>query len=228
MRPLEPTPLDAKLAAELADTRKRLLDLERRVSQPSVKVLDDLDDVIVQYVDGSAYDPADADVLMWSDDQQQWVPGGGGLKVAWSGRITRTAGTWGASSTDWAFTTRSSLPASSDIEDYGLAASGAAVTVHLAGIWLVTMQGRLHSSPGTNIRIDGPAWSAPGEGQCYGNALWWEVTATDTTCSTGSALFYLPADSVLTVSSDCATLDAYIDLALYMATPIDVGSCGED
>lgn len=216
MNPLEPR--IASLVTANADLRKRVLDLERRING-QVRMLDDLDDVTVTYLDGDPDDPGDGDALTWSLDRQQWVPGpAGGRRVAWTGSIVRASSAWG-SKTEYAYVDSGGTTA---VEvDLG---TGVVVKVRAAGVWLVSAL-ILADAACSQFELRGTGWSPPDGGLCLSNDAIRHDGAANFTDQSISAQFWLPEDGTVTVATDAADCVVYLQVALYMETPLDLGSC---
>lgn len=216
MNPLEPR--IASLVTANADLRKRVLDLERRING-QVRMLDDLDDVTVTYLDGDPDDPGDGDALTWSLDRQQWVPGAsGGRRVAWAGEIVRASSAW-TTKTETAYVDSGGVTAVEIVSG-----DGVLVKVNAAGVWLVSA--RIESAAAcSKFEVRGTNWSLPGDMSCLPNDAIRYDGAANFTDQSISGQFWLPEDGTVKVVTDAADCAVYLRLALYMETPIDVGTC---
>ncbi len=216
MNPLEPRV--ESLATANADLRKRVLDLERRING-QVRMLDDLDDVTVTYLDLDPDDPADGEALTWDEERQQWVPGpSGGRRVAWTGSIARSSSAW-STKTEYAYVDSGGSTA---VEvDLG---TGVLVKVRASGVWLVSAR-ILADAACSQFELRGTGWSPPGGGLCLSNDAIRNDGAANFTDQSVSAQFWLPEDGTMTLSTDAADCVVYLQVALYMETPLDLGSC---
>lgn len=216
MNPLEPR--IASLVTANADLRKRVLDLERRING-QVRMLDDLDDVTVTYLDGDPDDPGDGDALTWSLDRQQWVPGpSGGRRVAWTGEIIRESSAW-TTKTETAYVDSGGTAAVEIVSG-----DGVLVKVNAAGIWLVSA--RIESSAAcSKFEVRGTNWSLPDDMSCLPNDAIRYDGATNFTDQSLSGQFWMPVDGTLKVVTDAADCAVYLRVALYMETPLDTGTC---
>ena len=211
---------------DLASVLKRLLDLERLFAAVRVpKILDDLDDVEVIYsapaggTPGGSTPPADGDVLVYNADRSLWVPGpSGGRRVAWTGEIARASSAWG-SKTEYAYVDSGGTTA---VEvDIG---TGVVVKVRAAGVWLVSAL-ILADAACSQFELRGTGWSPPDGGLCLSNDAIRHDGAANFTDQSISAQFWLPEDGTVTVATDAADCVVYLQVALYMETPLDLGSC---
>jgi hypothetical protein len=184
-----------------------------------LKFQDFLDDVTVTYLDGDPDDPGDGDALTWSLDRQQWVPGpSGGRRVAWTGEIARASSAWG-SKTEYAYVDSGGTTA---VEvDLG---TGVVVKVRAAGVWLVSAL-ILADAACSQFELRGTGWSPPDGGLCLSNDAIRHDGAANFTDQSISAQFWLPEDGTVTVATDAADCVVYLQVALYMETPLDLGSC---
>lgn len=223
MNPLEPR--IASLVTANADLRKRVLDLERRING-QVRMLDDLDDVTVTYLDGDPDDPGDGDALTWDDERQQWVPGAaGGRRVAWSGIMSKTADVWGTPETVY-LVAPGSDPMLMPVEA-GDGTGGVIAGVNVAGVWIVRGYSFQKSPYGGKLTVSSQSWSPPDDGACIANLASWDLEGTDLAERMSvPGVFWLPGGSDITVLTDATDVDIRLELLLYMETPIDVGTCG--
>lgn len=217
------TPDDVR---DVAEVRKRLADLERDFQAlRRIRVLDDLDDVEVIYsapaggTPGGSVPPADGDVLAYNFDRSLWVPGpSGGRRVAWTGSIVRAASAW-STKTEYAYVDSGGSTA---VEvDLG---TGVLVKVRASGVWLVSAR-ILADAACSQFELRGTGWSPPGGGLCLSNDAIRNDGAANFTDQSVSAQFWLPEDGTVTVSTDAADCVVYLQVALYMETPLDLGSC---
>jgi hypothetical protein len=211
---------------DLASVLKRLLDLERLFAAVRVpKILDDLDDVEVIYsapaggTPGGSTPPADGDVLVYNADRSLWVPGpSGGRRVAWAGEIVRASSAW-TTKTETAYVDSGGVTAVEIVSG-----DGVLVKVNAAGVWLVSA--RIESAAAcSKFEVRGTNWSLPGDMSCLPNDAIRYDGAANFTDQSISGQFWLPEDGTVKVVTDAADCAVYLRLALYMETPIDVGTC---
>ena len=214
---------------DLAAIGKRLLDLERQVSAFRVpKIQDDLLDTEVLYQaptsPGGPTPPGNGDVLTFDTTRDSpygglWVPGpSGGRRVAWTGEIARASSAWG-SKTEYSYVDSGGTTA---VEvDIG---TGVVVKVRAAGVWLVSAR-ILADAACSQFELRGTGWSPPDGGLCLSNDAIRHDGAANFTDQSISAQFWLPEDGTVTVATDAADCVVYLQVALYMETPLDLGSC---
>lgn len=217
------TPDDVR---DITEVRKRLADLERDFQAlRRIRILDDLDDVEVIYsapaggTPGGSTPPADGDVLVYNADRSLWVPGpSGGRRVAWTGEIARASSAWG-SKTEYAYVDSGGTTAVEvDLR------TGVVVKVRAAGVWLVSAR-ILADAACSQFELRGTGWSPPDGGLCLSNDAIRHDGAANFTDQSISAQFWLPEDGTVTVATDAADCVVYLQVALYMETPLDLGSC---
>ena len=158
MRPNEQFP--PSLVAELAEMRRRLLDLERRVAPRPPRVFDDLLDV-EWLVEDPVSGPQDGDVPTWDADRGLLVPGsgGGGLVALLTAE---------ASSDDWELSGTQSVGADAPtIETEAQGTGGPEVSnyveIQTAAVYLVTFNVTGWSSNGDDaMRVTVVASDADG------------------------------------------------------------------
>lgn len=216
----------AKTEDDFAGHEQRIRDLEREFDAlRQIRILDDLDDVEVIYsapaggTPGGSTPPADGDVLVYNADRSLWVPGpSGGRRVAWTGEIARASSAWG-SKTEYSYVDSGGTTA---VEvDLG---TGVVVKVRAAGVWLVSAR-ILADAACSQFELRGTGWSPPDGGLCLSNDAIRHDGAANFTDQSISAQFWLPEDGTVTVATDAADCVVYLQVALYMETPLDLGSC---
>lgn len=218
----QPEQFPSNLVVELAQMRKRLLDLERRVVPKPPRTLDDLDDVEVLY-DSTTDAPNDTDALVWDATRSLWVPGPAGGPWA-TCKVTGTwvdtaGGTFGATTSEWSAASGLTAPTVST------GGGNEGLTVADAGVWAVTLEVYSAGAAITTAVVSGDVWSISGDGDCLPNSAGYVGSAVERV--TVADHFALPADAVVLVSFD-GTGSIEWRLAVHYVGPLDVvaGSCG--
>lgn len=220
----QPEQFPSNLVVELAQMRKRLLDLERRVVPKPPRTLDDLDDVEVLY-DSTTDAPNDTDALVWDATRSLWVPGGAGgnwatIKVVGSWD-TAAGGTFGATAAEWA--DQSGVGALSVVT--GGAAEGFEVTD--AGIYLVTLEMSSAGAAITTVGFSSEGWQLDGEsGECRPSSAAYVGSAVERV--TVSDHMALPAGAVVEVFFDGSSGSCDWRLSAHHVASVAViaGDCG--